>query len=67
MIGSATKVGGTDYGSIVAIVQLAVQDPCSYRPDPGHPMYGTITGVVWPNPSGLVQGAPTTISEAPAP
>jgi hypothetical protein len=54
VIGSASKSGGLDYGQIVAIVTLQVQDPCSYKPDPGHPMTGTIIAVPW-DPTGVVQ------------
>jgi len=54
VIADATKVGGIDYGGVTAIVEIAVDTPCAYQPDPGHPLNGTIIQAVW-DPSHLVR------------
>lgn len=53
VITNATKLGGADYGGIAGIVEVKVDAPCSYAPDPGHAMNGMIVNVVW-DPSHIV-------------
>jgi hypothetical protein len=42
-----TRVGNVDYGNIAAIVEVRVDDPCSYQADPGHGQTGVVIGVIW--------------------
>jgi hypothetical protein len=42
-----TRVGNVDYGNIAAIVEMRVDDPCSYQADPGHGQTGVVIGVIW--------------------
>jgi hypothetical protein len=62
LLDNVGKVGGNDYGSIAGIVEIMVNQPCSYKPDPGHAMYGTVVGVIY-NPENLVQGLPSGIGQ----
>ncbi len=43
---SIGKTGSTIYGNIAATVVLQVDTSSAYGPDPGHPGYGTVIGVL---------------------
>jgi RHS repeat-associated protein len=43
---SIAKSGSTIYGNIAATVVLQVDKSTAYGPDPGHPGYGTVIGVL---------------------
>jgi RHS repeat-associated protein len=59
---SIAKNGSTIYGNIAATVVLQVDTSSAYGPDPGHPGYGTVIGVLEDGAGAFASSAASLIS-----